>query len=488
MDFLTGFGLLYAITVWFTIIIVFLENREPAKTALWIIVLAFLPGIGFLLYLLFGENIRSKQYIRAQQVAEKFLDSDELQDVVQFEYLVDEQRKLAESEMISQYEDQKVIRLILNAGGLPVTKNNRVTLFKEGVSKFQHLLEDIERAEKHIHIEYFIIKDSEIGRKIRDALIQKAKQGVEVRLIYDDIGCKNLYGHPKFLREMREAGCEISSYFLAKFPYIYRNINRRDHRKVVIIDGKVGYIGGINIGDEYIHKSKKFGFWRDTHLRIEGDAVHSLQLTFLLAWYMLTEENIQSIGLFPKFEQKSDGAVAQIATSEASTPQETIYQAYFAGIGSAEETICIQTPYFIPDESLLTALRTALLSGVKVKIMFPSFADHFLVYHASHSYLEEVMELGAEVYFYKKGFLHSKVLVIDRSFASVGTLNMDIRSFSTNAEINAFLYDDDTVNELYDMFQEDLKDCIKVDYHQYKKKGLFKKMLEGFCRLFSPLL
>lgn len=493
MDFFSGFGLLYVITIWFTIIIVFLENREPSKTALWIIVLAFLPGIGFLLYLLFGENVRSKQYIRAQKVAENFLESGELKDVVKFERLVDEQRKLAESEMIFQNEDQKVIRLILNAGGLPVTKNNHVTLFKEGVEKFHHLLEDIERAEKHIHMEYFIIKNSEIGRKIRDALIRKAQQGVEVRLIYDDVGCRNLYQNPEFFRGMREEGCEISSYFLEKFPYIYRNINRRDHRKVVIIDGKVGYIGGINIGDEYIHKSKKFGFWRDTHLRIEGEAVYSLQLTFLLAWYMLTEEKIQTVDLFPEFENqsdenKSDRSVVQIATSEASTPQETIYQAYFSGIGSAEETICIQTPYFVPDEALLTALKTALLSGVKVKIMFPSFPDHFVVYHASHSYLEEVMELGAEVYFYKKGFLHSKVLVVDHSFASVGTLNMDIRSFSTNAEINAFLYDDDTVDELYNMFQEDLKDCIKVEYAQYKKKSFFKKMLEGFCRLFSPLL
>ena len=233
MDFFSGFGLLYVITIWFTIIIVFLENREPSKTALWIIVLAFLPGIGFLLYLLFGENVRSKQYIRAQKVAENFLESGELKDVVKFERLVDEQRKLAESEMIFQYEDQKVIRLILNAGGLPVTKNNHVTLFKEGVEKFHHLLEDIERAEKHIHMEYFIIKNSEIGRKIRDALIRKAQQGVEVRLIYDDVGCRNLYQNPEFFRGMREAGCEISSYFLEKFPYIYRNINRRDHRKVL---------------------------------------------------------------------------------------------------------------------------------------------------------------------------------------------------------------------------------------------------------------
>ncbi len=487
MDILSAIGLLYTISVVFTAILIFLENRNTSKTVSWLLLLVFLPGIGFLMYLIFGENVRSKKYVQNRKIAAEFLNSSELQGVIQFDNLVDMQRQVMKICPMFQEDDQRVINLILNSGNLPVTVNNDVQLFCEGIAKFDSLLKDFENAKKHIHMEYFILKDSIIGNKIREMLIRKSREGVKVRIIYDDVGSWRLYMEQSYIKSLKDAGCEVRSYVLEKFPFIYRNINRRDHRKIVIIDGKIGYIGGINIGDEYVHQNPYFGFWRDTHLRIKGEAVYSLQITFLLAWYMMTGQKIEESFLFPSMSDIKKNGIVQIATSQASTPHETIYQAYFAGISGARKSIYIQTPYFIPDEALLTALKTALLAGVKVKIMFPSFPDHFIVYHASHSYLEEVMELGAEVYLYKKGFLHSKVVVIDRELATVGTANMDIRSFSLNAEINAFLYDDENVRKIYEMFEKDLKDCVCLNDKHYRKT-IWKRVLEAFCRLFSPIL
>lgn len=488
MDLITGIGVLYTAAVVLTAFLIFLENRDNTKTIAWLLVLLFLPGIGFFLYLIFGENVRSKKNMRWARVTKEFWDTNELSEVEQLDKLVDIQSRFVSTLSIFQEDDRKMMALILNSGRLPVTLNNNITIFEEGISKFKRLIDDISKAREHIHMEYFIIKDSIIGGKIRDALVAKAKEGVRVKIIYDDFGSWRLYLEQSYLKSLKEAGCEVRTYMLEKFPYIYRNINRRDHRKVVVIDGEVGYIGGINIGDEYVHQDPYFGFWRDTHLRIEGEAVYSLQTVFLMSWYLITEERIEEYSLFPAFQDQRGRGIVQIATSEASTPYETIYLGYFAGITNARKSIFIQTPYFIPDQSLLTALKAALLAGVEVKIMFPSYPDHLIVYHASHSYLEEMMELGAKVYLYKKGFLHSKVILVDKEFASVGTANMDIRSFSLNAEINAFIYDDENVDRLYRMFEKDIEDCIEVDYERYRDKTVGKRTLEALCRLFSPLL
>lgn len=488
MDLITWIGVLYSITVIFTGVLIFLENRDNTKTIAWLLVLLFLPGIGFFLYLLFGENVRSKKNMRWARVTREFWETNEHSEVEQLDKLVDIQQNVLPELSIFQEDDRKMMSLILNSGRLPVTLNNSIDIFEEGISKFRRLLDDIFEAEEHIHMEYFIIKDSVIGGKIRDALVEKARQGVKVKIIYDDFGSWRLYLEQSYLKSLKDAGCEVRTYMLEKFPYVYRNINRRDHRKVVVIDGRIGYIGGINIGDEYVHQDPYFGFWRDTHLRIEGEAVYSLQTVFLMSWYLITEERITEYPLFPQLGQQLGRGVVQIATSEASTPHETIYLGYFAGITNARKSIFIQTPYFIPDQSLLTALKTSLLAGVEVKIMFPSYPDHLIVYHASHSYLEEMLELGAKVYLYKKGFLHSKVILVDKEFASVGTANMDIRSFSLNAEINAFIYDDENVDRLYRMFEKDIEDCIEVDYERYRDKTVGKRALEALCRLFSPLL
>lgn len=487
MDIGTLFGALYTLTLIFSIVLLFLENRDPSKTIVWIMAMIFLPGVGFLLYLLFGKNQSYKNKARTKKFFDNFVNTYLKDAVDKYIVLADTQNDVLSNQPIFQDDDRRLMKLILNLEKSPVTIKNKVDIFTEGEAKFKSLLKDISEAKSHIHMEYFIVKDSYIGNKIKEALIERAKNGVKVRLLYDYVGSWRLYAGGSYVRELKKAGCEVHTSLFKKVPYNSFNINYRDHRKIVIIDGKIGYIGGINIGDEYIHKSK-FRFWRDTHLRIEGEASYSLQISFITMWHAITGKYITENDLFAKVSDINDNALIQIAESGGMLLQQTVYHAYFSSITSAKRRVNIETPYFIPDESLITAIKAALLSGVDVRIIFPSFKDHFLVYHASHSYLQEVMEYGAEVYFYTKGFIHSKVLIIDDSFASVGTTNMDIRSFSLNAEINAFLYDDKSVNRLNAMFEADLKDCVKADFEEYRNKSRTERIIESYCRLFSAVL
>ena len=470
-------------------VIISLENRNPSKTISWLLVLTLLPGIGFIFYLFFGENLRKKKWNRTHRAVEEFLHSPEVQESFNVQNLDDEFAKAISME--SQYfdiADRNIMQLVLNSGTAPITVHNKVDIFTEGETKFEQMIKDIEQAKDHIHLEYYIIKDSVIGNKIREILIKKAQEGIKVRIMYDDFGSWRLYFKPSYMRSLRKAGCEVYSYLQSRFPFLHRNLNYRNHRKICVIDGKIGYVGGINIGDEYVHQDKKFGFWRDTHLRIEGPAVYMLQLVFIVDWLIRTDKKLIDMRYFPEMEEIKGESVIQIATSGADSLQETIYQAYFYAIAQAKESIYIQTPYFIPDEALMTALKTAILAGVDVRIMFPASPDHFTVYNASLSYLEEIMALGAKVHLYEKGFIHSKVVLVDREVASVGTANMDIRSFMINSEINAFIYDDATVDRLYEMFYKDIEDCRPLSYDEFKNKSLIQRIKESICRLFSPLL
>lgn len=489
-DFFGGAAFWFAITLVTIGIVIFFEKRNPQKTMTWLLVLILLPGIGFILYLLFGENLRKRSIKKAQLAREKLYDNPDAKVVSQMIKEIDNQKDWImskESNTIFNQDDIQSIRLLMNSGNTPVTMGNKVTLFTEGVAKFDSLLNDIKNAKDHIHMEYYIIKDDELGNRIKDALIIKAKEGVEVRVLYDDFGCYSFIYKKKFIKELKSAGVELRSFLQDRF-LIYRNINYRNHRKIVIIDGHIGYVGGINIGDEYVHKHPKFGYWRDTHLRLEGNAVSMLQSVFLQDWFMRTKEMLIKEKYFKLSDNSTEGSVIQIATSGADTKHATIYQSYFYSIAHAKESVYIQTPYFIPDEPLMTALKTALLSGVDVRLMFPGSPDHFTVYNASHSYIDEIIELGAKVYFYQKGFIHSKVMLVDREYASVGTANMDVRSFMINAEINAIIYDDETVHKLYDMFEDDIKDCTLAVEEEYLDKSVYKKIVESLCRLFSPIL
>lgn len=490
-DFYSGAVFWFWLTLFSVAVVIFFERRNPSTTMTWLLLLILLPVAGLVMYFVFGENLRKKNSKKIQKMKDSLLKADDTRAAYDLVYQIEEQKKWLDSEESDAFfnrDDKQAIRLLLNSGNTPVTMGNDLKIFEEGISKFEKLLEDISKAEKHIHMEYYIIKDDNMGNRLREALIERARAGVKIKIMYDPIGCYPLLiTRRHFFGSMRAEGIEIFAFMQDKRLY-YRNINYRNHRKIAIIDGKIGYLGGINIGDEYVHEDPRFGFWRDTHLRFEGNAVVMLQMVFLQDWYHRTGRSEFRKSYFHVFDEPKGPTTVQIVASGTDSEHPTIYQSFFYNITHAQQSVYIQSPYFVPDEALLMALKSAVLSGVDVKIMFPGIPDHFTVYHASQSYLSEIAELGAKVYIYKKGFIHSKVMMVDHEFASVGTANMDVRSFKINAEINALIYDDETLCHLYDMFDRDLRNCELLDPDVYLKKTIRRRFVEGACRLFSPIL
>ncbi|MBO3445952.1 cardiolipin synthase [Clostridium sp. CCUG 7971] len=472
--------------------VIILENRDPARTVTWLLIFLLLPGVGLLIYAVFGRNIRKIKIFKTQKLAndikeEKLFENlEEIQELVKLEQDSIKERSLADDEL-ADYSKKRVISLLLNTGMFPFTTNNNIDVYIDGNQKFENLIKDIKSAKDHIHLEYFIIKDSEIGRKIRDLLIEKAKEGVKIRILYDDVGCWRFWFHRKFFNEMKKHGIDIMPFLPAKFPIIGSKLNYRNHRKIVVIDGKVGYTGGINIGDEYVGKNKKFGYWRDTHIRIEGTSVYLLQMTFLIDWYYTTKEIILIKKYFPKMSYCGDSMV-QVVASGPDSDWEAIHYAYFSAICQAKKNIYIETPYFIPDESILRALKSAALSGVDVRIIFPKIADHKMVNSASYSYFTDILKSGGKVYLYTKGFIHSKIVIIDDKISSTGSANMDLRSFMLNFEINAFIYDKDVIEIMTKDFFEDMKNSEELDESDFENRNIIIKAKESISRLFSPIL
>ena len=470
-----------------------LENRDPSKTLVWILIFMLFPGIGLVIYAILGRNIRKLKINKTHKLAQNVKKEKLLYNLEEMQELVKYQSKLIEEGKILYYENKderalSVINLLLNTDIFPFTINNRIEVYIDGNQKFDNLIKDIKNAKDHIHLEYFIIKDSRIGRKIKDELIRKSQEGVKIRIIYDDVGCWRFWFHRNFFNEMKSYGIEIRPYLKGKITIpIGGQINYRNHRKIVVIDGKIGYTGGINIGDEYIGKNKKFGYWRDTHIKVEGTSVYMLQMIFLTDWYYNTKEVLLAEKFFPKLSNKGN-CMMQIVASGPDSDWESIHYAYFYAICQAKKCIYIETPYFIPDESLLKALKCAALSGVELIILFPKIADHKIVNTASYSYFEEVLESGGKVYLYNKGFLHSKVIIIDDFMASTGSANMDLRSFKLNFEVNAFIYDENIIEEIKNSFIDDLKNSEELHYYKFKGRNMIDKAKESVCRLFSPIL
>ncbi|MDK2587143.1 cardiolipin synthase [Romboutsia sedimentorum] len=473
---------------------IILENRDPARTVTWLLIFILLPGIGLVIYAVFGRNIRKRKLFKTQKLAHNIKEKNlfenlkEIQELVELEQSSIKRKILEyEDEEEEEYAKKRVISLLLNTGMFPFTSNNKIDVYVDGNEKFDNLLRDIKEAKNHIHLEYFIIKDSEIGRKIKNLLIEKVKEGVKVRILYDDVGCWRFWFHRKFFNEMKKSGIEIMPFLPAKLPFIGGKLNYRNHRKIVVIDGNIGYTGGINIGDEYLGRNKKFGYWRDTHIRIKGTSVYMLQMIFLIDWYYTTRDAIDLKEYFPKMDYCGDSMV-QVVASGPDSDWEAIHYAYFSAICQAKKSIYIETPYFIPDESLLIALKSAALSGVDVRIIFPKIADHKMVNNASYSYFDDILRSGGKVYLYTKGFIHSKVMIIDDKIASTGSANMDLRSFMLNFEINAFIYDEKVVKVITDDFFEDLKNSEEIKDVDFNNRKMMKKISESIARLFSPIL
>lgn len=462
------------------VLLVFFERRNPTSTWLWLMVLTFLPGIGFILYLFLGQDLSKK----------KMFKSKEMQDDC-FKSIAIEQKELIQSNdffhkdpNFSRYDD--LVKMFLMNSEAYFTQDNKVDIFFTGEEKFKALLESIEKAEKYIHIQYYIFKSDGIGSKVLEALTRKAREGVEVKLLVDGMGGRRL--SKADLKPLRDAGGDVAIFFPPFVPHLSIRINYRNHRKICIFDGKEAYVGGFNVGDEYLGKSKKFGNWQDTHIRIMGSAVSSLQWRFYLDWRFASKTELKACQSYLPELEGSDNVGVQIVSSGPDSKWPSIKDGYLKMILDARDKVYIMTPYFIPDDSILEALRIAGLSGVDVRVMIPNKPDHPFVYWASLSYIGELLPAGVKFYTYEKGFLHSKVLISDDFISSVGTANLDIRSFQLNFEVNAFIYDESTNLKLAEKFLKDLSYCKEITQEVYDSRSTYVKIKESISRLLSPIL
>lgn len=477
VPYLIGFIYLFNFILAFTVI--FLERRDATSTWAWLMVLFFIPILGFVLYLIFGRRL-SNQRIFTWDTKSRLGVKTEVQKQMQ---AIERGLFISKQPELKPYKDLYYLHLRNNDAIL--TQANDVDIFIDGTDKFTALLEDLRKAKDHIHLLYYIIRHDQLGTKLADILIDKAREGVEVRMLYDDMGSRSL--SRRYIRRLRRAGVEVVSFFPPKIPKVNLKINFRNHRKLVIVDGEIGYIGGFNIGDEYLGKDKRFGYWRDTHLRIHGDAVRNMQTRFILDWNQASKQKIYYEDRFYIGADTGEVGV-QIVSSGPDSDWEQIKYGYIKMILTAKEYIYIQTPYFIPDESLMDALRIAALSGIKVKIMIPNKPDHPFVYWATLSHVGNLLNAGAEVYIYQNGFLHAKTIVVDGKVSSVGTANIDVRSFRLNFEVNAFLYDQKIAKQLVTIFQNDIKLSTQMTKMLYAQRSLWIKFKESISRLLSPIL
>ena len=470
---------IYLITVFSTAIMVVREKRDPVKTSTWVLILILLPIVGLIFYIFFGQNHRKEKIFNRKGLR----DLEQIENISQSQIVKLHIQKLHHSQQIT--DNLNIITLLLNNSKALLTEFNEVEILQDGKIAFDSIIDALNAAESTIHIEFYIVSDDNIGNRIKDILIAKAKAGVEVRLVFDDVGSWSL---PKrFIKSLTNAGVLVYPFMEVKFPLFTSKVNYRNHRKIIVVDGKVGFVGGMNIADRYIVGSKELGPWRDTMLKLKGEAVNSLQVIFLVDWYFVTGQDISDrLKFFPKQNITIHHPI-QITASGPDSDWASIMQAFFLAITKAKHHIYIASPYFIPNESILTALKTAALSGVDVRIMLPGKSDSTVVYWSSLSYISELIEAGIKVYLYQNGFNHSKILMIDSSFASVGSANMDIRSFEDNFEIAAIIYDKQITSQLEESFLNDLSRSLYITADEWELRSRKNNLKESVARLFSPL-
>ena len=454
------------------IIHVLMDNRQPAKTMAWVLVIGFIPVVGVVFYLFFGINHRKERIISQGQMDE-LTKRSMLSFVGQHNFRVPERQK-------------PLVDLFVNQNLALPFKDNRIDIMTDGYAFFPELLKDIAEATHHIHINIYIFEDDALGRLVADALMTKARQGVKVRLIYDDVGCWRVGN--RFFEQMREAGVEVVPFLPVHFPSFTSKVNYRNHRKIIVIDGRIGYIGGMNIARRYVSDK-----WRDTMLRVQGGVVYALQRAFLVDWYFVDHTLITDRIYYPPVSEeltaKNHQLVAQVVTSGPMARYPEIMQGFVRIILAARRYIYIETPYFLPNEPILFALKTAALAGVDVRLMCPLYSDARFLDWASRSYLREIHEAGAKIYLYEPGFLHSKLLISDDSLVSCGSTNVDFRSLENNFEANVFVYDEGTALRLKKVFLDDQSQAVLLsDVPNRLHPKFYVSLWESFTRLVSPLL
>lgn len=464
------FQILYIVTALGTMIIIISENRNPLKTISWVLMLLFLPFVGLIIYYFFGEDNRKKRLISKKMY-----------------------KKLTRKSLINKEQSdnftppQEYIGLInllnkLNAGHL--FNGTKLTFYSDGKDKFKDLFIELKKAKKHIHIQYYIFMDDKIGHELRDILIEKAKEGVEVRFLYDDVG--SWKAHRSFFKEMKSNGIEVQPFLKVAFKLLTSRVNYRNHRKIVVIDGTIGFFGGMNVADRYLNGING-GIWRDSHLKVEGKGVAGLQTAFITDWYSSTKEFLSANTYYPDLENKGNNML-QFVTSGPMGEFKNILLGIIQAISNAKESVYIQTPYFIPTDTLLLTIQMAAMRGVDVRLMLPKRSDTTFVHIATMSFLQEILESKVKVYFFEDGFIHSKLMVIDNCLTITGSANMDVRSFEHNFEIEAFIYNEETCKTAKNIFIDDMERCTLIKLREWRKRPRTDKFKESLMRLFSPLL
>lgn len=461
-----------------------ISGARPTKTMAWLLVVVVLPVIGIILYLVFGVNRRKYKFykIKEAQRVKKYLSRKDgfYQDHFTEQALLPENRDIY----------RKIPQLISQNSRFLPYPGNKVKLLRNGPATFDAIFEALEKAEKFIHIQYYIFEEGEITERLKEIFKKKAREGVEIRVLYDGIGSQGLSNN--FINELQEEGCSLSCFLPIANLRPTSTLNYRNHRKILIIDGKIGFTGGINVTDKYIRPDAgPLGIWHDMHLRLEGPVVNSLQAVFVTDWNFANqrEENGDLLKdfYFPKSEEKGD-AVAQIVASGPDSDFSSIRQAYFSLITQADDYVYITNSYVIPGDAILTALQTAALSGVDVRLIIPETSDSIVVKWGVRAYFEDLLRAGVRVYLYQNNFLHSKTLVADDEVISVGTANFDLRSFEQNFEVNALVYEQSLAKDLKSYFLEDIENCEELKLETFKDRPVGDKIKEGLAKIFSPIL
>lgn len=461
------------------ILTILLDNKNPTKSIAYILLLALVPVAGLVVYYFFGRDYRKQRLFNFKGAVDSpVIESFWTDHRAEFE------RRFEQTE--AQFGDLIApARLIFNQHQGFLTENNQIKLLVNGEQKFPEVLRAIEEAKHHIHLEYYIFTYDDVGKKIVDALIRKSHEGVKVRMIIDDFGSPK---KKRMVKRLRKAKIEIYRFMPVAFPFLAQ-ANFRNHRKIIVIDGRVGFEGGINIDERYLNSGKHELYWRDTHIKVEGPLVNLLQLQFLLSWHFTSKTNFpfEQPYFGNKFEFK-EGATATLVASGPDSPRPYCMEAILAAINQAKKRIWIITPYFIPTDQILTALQIAASNGVDVRMILPGKSDSHIVKHASLSYVKPLLRSGIKIFLYEKGFAHAKTMTFDNQLAIVGTANMDTRSFYINFEIAAIIYDSKLCGEVDRSFEVDLKNSKEIEYQEWSKRSFYNRLLDSTCRLLTPLL
>ena len=474
----------YSLIVFLVILRVLYDTRSSTKALAYILFIIFVPVAGILFYFSFGINYRKRK------LYSKKIGVDEPLRLQIRNQMNAYSEAIRDSGLIAE-KHKTLTEFIRRSGSSPLTANNDVKLLINGEEKFPELLLNLDKAKKHIHLEYYIYENDITGNQIAEILIKKAKEGVEVRFMYDDFGSHGL--GKSFIQKLNEAGVQTAPFYKIKWYALASRINYRNHRKIVIIDGEIGFVGGINMSDKYRNdlETKNNLFWRDTHLMITGQATAYLQYLFVCDWNFCSNAKlVYNETYFPDTSQQEtiENDVVQIAASGPDSAQPLIFYSLLEAISCAKKSIYITSPYFIPGESLMDALIIAIQSGLDVKVLIPGISDSKMVNAAASAYYTELLQYGAKIYKYNKGFVHAKTMVIDDDLAIIGSANMDYRSFDLNFEVNAMVYSKNIAKQLTIAFEDDLKVSKQIDKDAWLNRPKYIHLWEKIVRLLSPFL